>query len=78
MTNSTNAVPDPAEQARKYEHAVLNYEEAERQVVALLAAHGDSARQLSPTAFQQYRQLAEQRDEAYDVMKRLESGLLDE
>ncbi len=78
LSNLPDSKSDPVEQAHIYQQAVLAYEEAERQVVDFLAENGGTARQLSVTAYQKYRALAERRDETYDRMKTLERGLLGE
>lgn len=69
---------DAANQAHAYNESVLDYERLDREIDQLLAAHGGASRNLSDTDFAHYRELVELRDLAYNKMKTLERGLLDD
>jgi len=73
-----NNSPNPAAQAHEYDQAVRAYEESDRQVDALLTAKGGISQNLSDEEYTHYRELADLRDLAYNRVKTLERGLLDE
>ena len=73
-----NMAENVVTQTQEYQRAVLDYESLERQVTALLAAHGGVTRNLSDDNYAQYRELAARRDLAYNRVKTLERGLLDD
>ena len=73
-----NMAENVVTQTQEYQRAVLDYESLERQVTNLLAAHGGVTRNLSDDNYAQYRELAARRDLAYNRVKTLERGLLDE
>ena len=73
-----NMAENVVTQTQEYQRAVLDYESLERQVTALLAAHGGVTRNLSDDNYAEYRELAARRDLAYNRVKTLERGLLDE
>ena len=73
-----NITENVVTQTHEYQRSVLDYESLERQVTALLAAHGGVTRNLSDENYAQYRELAARRDLAYNRVKTLERGLLDE
>jgi hypothetical protein len=75
---SKNVAGNVVNQTQEYQRAVLDYEALERQVTALLAAHGGVTRNLSDDNYAQYRELAARRDLAYNRVKTLERDLLDE
>jgi hypothetical protein len=69
---------DAAAQAQAYNASVIAYESLDREIDQLLAAHGGASKNLSDTEFAHYRELVELRDLAYNKMKTLAQGLLDD
>ena len=67
-----------AAKAQEYQQSVLDYEALEHQIIRFLATHAGGTRNLSDEQFLQYRDLADRRDLAYNRMKTLEKGLLDD
>ena len=67
-----------AARAQEYQQAVLDYEALEHQIMKFLAVHAGGTRNLSDEQFLEYRDLADRRDLAYNRMKTLEKGLLDD
>jgi len=67
-----------AAKAQEYQRAVEEFEKLDKQVDALLSSRGGHTNELSDEDYTHYRELAELRDLAYNQMKTLERGLLDE
>ncbi len=77
MTATTGS-DDALSKVEKYHKAVLNYEELQQQINALLRANDGSSDEMSELDRKQYRELARQRDEAMNEMRWLENQLLEE
>jgi hypothetical protein len=69
---------DAAAKAHEYQKSVLAYEALDEQIDSLLQARGGASENLSDEDYAHYRELADLRDLAYNRMKTLERGLLDE
>lgn len=67
---------DPKQQAEHYQRIVLQYEQLDEEIDALLTAHQGRSERLSPADHTRYRALARQRDELYNEMRALEQLLL--
>ncbi len=74
----TDETPGPAAKVHAYEQTVLEYEKLDKQIDQLLSSRGGRPENLSDQEFAHYRELADLRDLAYNRMKTLERGLLDE
>lgn len=77
MTENAQA-QDPAARVREYQDSVLAYEALDAEIDALLESAGGHTEALSDEQYIRYRELADLRDLAYNRMKALERGLLDE
>jgi hypothetical protein len=64
------------QRVKAYEQAVIAYETMDREVDQLLQKAGGHTKDLSDALYARYRELADQRDLAYNQMKALEEGLL--
>jgi hypothetical protein len=73
-----SAAPDPVVRVQQYQESVLAYEALDAQIDTLLQAAGGHTEDLSDEQYARYRELADLRDLAYNRMKTLEQGLLDE
>ena len=69
---------DTQKKAQLYERAVLDYEKLHEEIILLLGSRGGRVDSLSDEEFAHYRELADLRDLAYNKMKTLEKGLLDD
>ena len=74
----TDNYQDEAAKVHAYEQSVLAYEKIDREIDALLSSRGGLSENLTDEEFAHYRELADLRDLAYNKMKTLEQGLLDE
>jgi len=74
----SNDPQDATARVREYQESVLAYEALDAQVDALLQAVGGHRDHLSESEYARYKELADLRDIAYNRMKALETGLLDE
>jgi hypothetical protein len=70
--------PGPAAKVQLYEQAVLEYERLSKEIVSVLSSKDGHADKLSDEEFAHYRELADLRDLAYNKVKTLERGLLDD
>jgi hypothetical protein len=77
-TTQERAAQDPALRAQEYKDSVLAYEALDEQIDDLLQSHGGHTEDLPDESYIKYRELADLRDLAYNRMKQLELGLLDE
>lgn len=77
MTVSSDA-DDAVDQAEQYRKVVLLYENLQGQINLLLKANDGSSHEMSSPDRKQYRELAQQRDEAMNEMRWLESQWLEE
>ena len=68
----------PVAKVHEYEQSVIAYEKLNNEIDQFLSARGGHSEDLSDEEFAHYRELADLRDIAYNRMKQLESGLLDE
>lgn len=70
--------PDDKAQVERYRQIVLEYEELDRKIDALLMANNGATEEMSAEELAQYRELARRRDEAYNQLKALERQLFNE
>lgn len=56
---------------QQYQSLVLHYEALDKVIDELLMAHGGASENLSPVEFERYRQLAWERDEVENEVRRL-------
>ena len=68
----------PVAKVHEYEQSVIAYEKLNNEIDQFLSARGGHSEDLSDEEFAHYRELADLRDLAYNRMKRLERGLLDD
>ena len=73
MATNGNDLQDKVE---SYRAAVLLYEELQNEINHLLRRHGGNSARMTSTDREQYRTLAQRRDEAMNEMRWLESLLL--
>lgn len=69
---------DLLNQLENYRKIVLQYEGLNDQIQSLLNNNNGGTKDMSPEDVAHYRDLAHQRDEALNEMRRLEQELLDE
>ena len=69
---------DTQAKVQLYEKSVLDYEKLHHEITQLLSSRGGRVESLSDEEFAHYRELADLRDLAYNKMKNLEKGLLDD
>ena len=70
MTNDTQ---NPAAKVHEYEQSVIAYEKLNTEIAQFLSARGGHSENLSDDEFIHYRELADRRDNAYNLMKTLEN-----
>lgn len=78
LDGAQNSAHDPVKRVQEYKESVLAYEALDEQIDTLLQSYGGRTEDLSDEAYIRYRELADLRDLAYNRMKSLERGLLDE
>lgn len=78
LDGTQNSAHDPVKRVQEYKESVLAYEALDEQIDTLLQSYGGHTEDLSDEAYIRYRELADLRDLAYNRMKSLERGLLDE
>ncbi len=76
--NAQSSTQDSVAKVREYQKSVLAYEALDEQIDQLLQSSGGRTEDLSDEDYVRYRELADLRDLAYNQMKSLERGLLDE
>ena len=59
----------------KYQELVLAYEALDKEIDALIMAHGGSSEKMPPEDLERYRNLARQRDDVQGEMHELEMEL---
>jgi len=66
---------NPLELVQKYRKLVLVYEALDKEIDALIMAHGGSSEKMPPEDLERYRNLARQRDDVQGEMHELEMEL---
>jgi hypothetical protein len=69
---------DPVARIREYRESVLAYEALDQQIDTFFKSLSGHRDHLSEGEYARYKELAKLRDDAYNRMKGLEQGLLDE
>jgi hypothetical protein len=76
--NAQSSTQDTVAKVQEYQKSVLAYEALDEQIDQLLSSSGGRTEDLSDEDYVRYRELADLRDLAYNHMKSLERGLLDD
>lgn len=66
------------QQVQHYRKVVLLYEALDKQIDELIMAHGGASENMLPEDHDRYREMARERDELLNEMRRLEQELLDD
>lgn len=69
---------DLVQQVQYYRKVVLMYEALDKQIDELIMAHGGASDKMPPEDHERYREMARERDELLNEMRRLEQELLDD
>ncbi len=69
---------EPTKKVEQYKQLVLEYEELDEQIDALLTANDGGTETMSDDDYRRYRELRDHRDEIHSQIKRLEIELFDE
>lgn len=69
---------DLVQQVQYYRKVVLMYEALDKQIDELIMAHGGASENMPPEDHARYRDMARERDELLNEMRRLEQELLDD
>lgn len=69
---------EPTEKVERYRRLVLEYEQLDEQIDALLTANDGGTEAMSDEDYRHYRELRDHRDEIHSQIKQLESELFDE
>jgi len=68
--------PNDLDQVQQYRKLVLEYEELDEQIDALLERNHGATEKMSDEDFERYRELANHRDYIYNQMKAMERRIL--
>jgi hypothetical protein len=76
--SNDNELPDDKGQVEQYRQFVLEYEQLDEEIDALLERNHGGTEDMSKDDYQHYKALATRRDEVYNDIKALESMLLND
>ncbi len=69
---------DTRSQVERYRLLVLRYEALDQEIDDLIMSYGGVAEKMPPEALEKYRQLARERSDVQNELRRLEQKLMDE